>query len=29
MAKYYSVDRVWQEQYRKGRKTHYRGEPTK
>ena len=25
MAKYYSVDRVWQEQYRKGRKIHYRG----
>ncbi len=29
LSKYYSVDRVWEQEYRKGRKTHYRGKPTK
>jgi hypothetical protein len=29
MSRYYAVDRVWEEQYRKGRKTSYRGKPTK
>ncbi|SMC00655.1 hypothetical protein SAMN00120144_4322 [Hymenobacter roseosalivarius DSM 11622] len=29
LAKYYAVDRIWEEQYRKGRKTHYQGKPTK
>jgi hypothetical protein len=29
LAKFLTVDRVWEEQYRKGRKTTYRGQPTK
>ncbi len=29
LAKYLLVDSVWEEQYRKGRKTTYRGKPTK
>jgi hypothetical protein len=29
LAKYLTVDSVWQEQYRKGRKTTYQGKPTK
>jgi hypothetical protein len=29
LAKYFAVDRVWEEQYRKGRKTSYRGKPTR
>jgi hypothetical protein len=29
LAKYFAADRVWEEQYRKGRKTSYRGKPTR
>lgn len=29
IGKYYSVDREWEREYRKGRKTHYRGKPTR
>jgi hypothetical protein len=29
LASYFAVDRIWEEQYRKGRKTTYRGKPTK
>lgn len=28
-GKYYAVDREWEREYRKGRKTHYRGKPTR
>lgn len=29
LSKYFAVDRVWEAEYRKGRKKHYRGKPTK
>jgi hypothetical protein len=29
LARFLTVDRVWEEQYRKGRKTTYKGKPTK
>jgi hypothetical protein len=29
LAKFLTADRVWEEQYRKGRKTTYKGQPTK
>lgn len=29
MGKYFAVDREWEKEYRKGRKTHYRGRPTR
>gem|GEM_PF-3231882 len=29
LASYFAVDRVWEAEYRKGRKTHYRGKPTR
>ncbi|WP_375438124.1 hypothetical protein [uncultured Hymenobacter sp.] len=29
LAKYFSVDKAWEAEYRKGRKTHYRGKPTR
>lgn len=29
LGNYFAVDRIWQEQYRKGRKQSYRGKPTK
>ncbi len=29
LSKEFSVDRAWEKEYRKGRKTHYRGKPTR
>ena len=29
MVSYFAVDREWEKEYRKGRKTHYRGKPTR
>ncbi|WP_141106671.1 hypothetical protein [Hymenobacter gelipurpurascens] len=29
LGKYFAVDREWEKEYRKGRKTHYRGKPTR
>lgn len=29
LSKYFSVDRAWEKEYRKGRKMHYRGKPTR
>lgn len=29
LGKYFAVDREWEKEYRKGRKTHYQGKPTR